>query len=53
MSARRGRQDVKARVVPAGSIEEREAATVETPDKRDELGEGPTRKLELAKDSNV
>ena len=52
-SARRGRQDVKARVVPAGPIDEREAATVETPDKRDELGEGPTRKLELVKDSSA
>ena len=31
-SARRRRQDVKAWVVPAGPIEEREAATVEIPD---------------------
>ena len=46
-SAGRGRQDVKARVVPAGPIEEREAATVETPDKRDEVGEGPTHKLHI------
>ena len=52
-SAGRGRQDVKARVVHAGPIEEREAATVETPDKRDELGEGPTRILELAKHSSA
>ena len=49
-SAKCGRQDVKAWVLPAGPIEEREAVTVETPDKRDELGEGPTRKLALAKD---
>ena len=52
-SARRRRQDVKAWFDPAGPIEEREAATVETPDKRDELGEGPTRKLELAKSIGV
>ena len=44
---------MKALVVPVGAIEEREAATVETPDKRDELGEGPTRKLKLAKDSSA
>ena len=52
-SARLRRQDVKTRVVPVGPIEEREAATVETPDKQDELGEGPTRKLELAKHNNA
>ena len=52
-SARLRRQDVKVRVVPAGPIEEREAATVETPDKRDELGEEPTRKLDLANDSST
>ena len=52
-SARCRRQDVKARVVPAGHLEEREAATVETPDKRDELGVGPTRKLELTKHSRA
>ena len=49
----RGRREVMARVVPAGPIEEREAATIETSDKREELGEGPTRKLELAKYSIV
>ena len=44
---------MKAWVVFAGPIEEREAAAVETPDKRDELGEGPTRKLELAENSSA
>ena len=51
MSARRRREDVKTRVVPAGRIEER--GTVETSNNWDELGEGPTRKLELAKHSNA
>ena len=52
-SARRGRRDVKARVVPAGPIKERETATVETPDKRDALGEVPTRKLKLPRNSSA
>ena len=52
-SARRRRQDMKAQAILAGQIEEREVTTVETPDKRDELGEGPTRKPELAKHSSA
>ena len=52
-SARRRRQDVKPRVVPASPKEEREAATVETPDKRDALGEVPTRKLKLPRNSSA
>ena len=44
---------MKARVVSAGLIEERKFATVKTPDKRDGMGKGPTRKLELAKESST
>ena len=53
INARRRRKDVKARVVPSGPIEESEAATIQTLDKRDEVGKGPTRKLKLAKHSSA